>query len=160
STPVNHEFTKAAPIGNSLMSPAGRFTTVTIDFDRTPANDLSLPVPQHRPAAHRRGLLSRFRRGEEGVTAIEFAIVALPFCTLMFAIIETAIVFFASQALETATADAARLVMTGQAQKQNMSQAAFKQAICDNMRGMIGCEGLKVDVRTYANFSGSATRPD
>lgn len=94
------------------------------------------------------------------MTAIEFAIVALPFFTLMFAIIETAIVFFASQALETATADAARLVMTGQAQKQNMSQAAFKQAICDNMRGMIGCEGLKVDVRTYANFSGSATRPD
>ena len=108
---------------------------------------------------HRRGFLARFRRDEKGVTAIEFAIVALPFFTLMFAIIETAIVFFVGQALETATADAARLIMTGQAQKQNMSQAQFKQAICDNMRSMIDCGKIKVDVRTYATFSGSATKP-
>lgn len=93
------------------------------------------------------------------MTAIEFAIVALPFFTLMFAIFETAIVFFAGQALETATADAARLVMTGQAQKQKLSQAQFRQRICDNMRSILECERLKVDVRTYTTFSGSATKP-
>jgi Flp pilus assembly protein TadG len=111
-------------------------------------------------ALRRCGLLRRFRREEAGATAIEFAIVALPFFTLMFAIIETAIVFFAGQALETATADAARLIMTGQAQQQNFSQSQFRQQICDNMRGLLDCEALKVDVRTYAAFAGSATRPD
>ncbi len=111
-------------------------------------------------AVRRCGVLRRFRDDAAGATAIEFAIVALPFFTLMFAIIETAIVFFAGQALETATADAARLIMTGQAQQQNFSQDQFRQQVCDRMRGLIDCEALKVDVRTYAAFAGSAPRPD
>ena len=52
--------------------------------------------------------------------------VAAPFLALMFAIMETAIVFFAGQALETAVADCARLIMTGQAQTQGFNQAQFK----------------------------------
>ena len=46
--------------------------------------------------------------------------VAAPFLAMVFAIIETAIVFFAGQALETAAADSARLIMTGQAQTQGL----------------------------------------
>jgi Flp pilus assembly protein TadG len=115
---------------------------------------------QHDAAAHRPGPLRGFRRDQRGATAIEFAIVALPFFTLMFAIIETAIVFFASQALETATADAARLIMTGQAQQQKFSKTQFQQQICDNMRGLLDCDALTVDVRTYTVFAGSAARPD
>jgi Flp pilus assembly protein TadG len=121
---------------------------------------VNAPTNQCRQDARRAGPLRRFRGDEAGATAVEFAIVALPFFTLMFAIIETAIVFFAGQALETATADAARLIMTGQAQQQSFSQAQFRQQICDNMRAMLDCETLKVDVRTYAAFAGSAPRPD
>ncbi len=40
-------------------------------------------------------LLGRYRRDSKGATAIEFAFVALPFFALLFAIIETALVFFA-----------------------------------------------------------------
>jgi Flp pilus assembly protein TadG len=58
----------------------------------------------------------RFAKGDDGIAAVEFGIVAAPFLALMFAIMETAIVFFASQTLETAVADSARLIMTGQAQ--------------------------------------------
>jgi Flp pilus assembly protein TadG len=47
----------------------------------------------------------RFVREKDGVVAVEFAIVAAPFLALMFAIMETALVFFASQVLETAVAD-------------------------------------------------------
>jgi len=55
----------------------------------------------------------RMVRQEDGAAAVEFALVAAPFLAMVFAIIETAIVFFAGQALETAAADGSRLIMTG-----------------------------------------------
>jgi Flp pilus assembly protein TadG len=95
----------------------------------------------------------RFARREDGVAAVEFAIVAAPFLALMFAIMETALVFFASQTLETAVADSARLIMTGQAQTQSFSQAQFKSAVCAKVGGLFDCAGgLKVDVKTYSSF--------
>src|SRR2546423_8157823 len=95
----------------------------------------------------------RFARGEDGAAAVEFAIVAAPFLALMFAIMETALVFFASQTLETAVADSARLIMTGQAQNASMTQAAFKTAVCAKINGLFDCaSGLQIDVKTYSSF--------
>ncbi|MEA3027253.1 MAG: hypothetical protein QOF91_2538, partial [Alphaproteobacteria bacterium] len=56
----------------------------------------------------------RFIRQQDGATTVEFALVAAPFLAMVFAIMETAVVFFAGQTLETAGADSARLIMTGQ----------------------------------------------
>jgi Flp pilus assembly protein TadG len=96
----------------------------------------------------------RFVREKDGVVAVEFAIVAAPFLALMFAIMETALVFFASQVLETAVADSARLIMTGQAQSQSFTQAQFKQAVCAKILGLFDCvNGLQIDVKTYSGFS-------
>src|SRR3954469_16949676 len=72
----------------------------------------------------------RMLADRSGATAVEFAMVAAPFLALIFAIMGTAIVFFAAQALETPAADSARLIMTGQAQTQGFDQAKFKQAVC------------------------------
>lgn len=95
----------------------------------------------------------RFQKGDDGVAAVEFAIVATPFLALMFAIMETSLVFFASQTLETAVADSARLIMTGQAQSQNFTAAQFKTAVCDRVKGLFDCAGgLKIDVKTYSAF--------
>ena len=95
----------------------------------------------------------RFARGEDGIAAVEFGIVAAPFLALMFAIMETAIVFFASQTLETAVADSARLIMTGQAQIQSFTQAQFKTAVCAKILGLFDCaNGIKIDVKTYCVF--------
>ncbi len=86
--------------------------------------------------------------------AVEFALVAAPFLALVFAIMETAIVFFASQALETATSDSARLIMTGQAQSQGLDAATFKQSVCAKIFGLFNCaNGVYVDVKTYSSFS-------
>ena len=106
----------------------------------------------------RRGLRGsaarRFVRQQDGAVAVEFALVAAPFLALVFAIIETAVVFFASQALETAAGDSARLIMTGQAQKQSMDQATFKQAVCTKIYGLFDCaNGVSVDVKTFTSFS-------
>src|SRR5512132_1772998 len=97
--------------------------------------------------------MRRFARGEDGAAAVEFAIVAAPFLALMFAIMETALVFFASQTLETAVADSARLIMTGQAQSQSFSAAQFKTQVCNRIGGLFDCAGgLQIDVKTYTTF--------
>lgn len=101
-----------------------------------------------------RSVLRRFARRQEGAAAVEFALVAAPFLALVFAIMETAIVFFAGQTLETAAADSARLIMTGQAQTQGYTEATFKQAVCARIYVLANCtEELYVDVKSYPKFA-------
>jgi Flp pilus assembly protein TadG len=107
-------------------------------------------------AARLRGgaVLRRFARRQEGAAAVEFALVAAPFLALVFAIMESALVFFAGQALETAAADSARLIMTGQAQTQGYTEQKFKEAVCAKIVALFNCEvGLKVDVKSYTKFA-------
>jgi Flp pilus assembly protein TadG len=95
----------------------------------------------------------RLVRKQDGVAAVEFGLVAAPFILLMFAIMETAFVFFAGQALETAVADTGRLIMTGQAQNQGFDESAFKTSVCAQVYGLFDCPGgLKVDVKKYSTF--------
>jgi len=95
----------------------------------------------------------RLRRDERGATAVEFGLLALPFIGLMLGILETALLYFAGQTLETAVANSARLIRTGQAQQQGMTLASFKQTICDQVGAMFDCStGLKLDVKTFTTF--------
>ena len=74
---------------------------------------------------------------------VEFGLVAAPFLALVFAIIETAVVFFAGQALETAVSDSSRLILTGQAQGQNFDVSAFKNAVCNKIYGLFDCQNVR-----------------
>ncbi|MEA2929872.1 MAG: hypothetical protein QOG38_2300 [Hyphomicrobiales bacterium] len=106
-------------------------------------------------------IVRRLARDEKGIATVEFAIVVAPFLALMFAIMETAIVFFAGQTLETAVGDSARLIMTGQAQNASFTQAQFKNAVCAKILGLFDCQnGLQIDVKTYTSFgSVSPSKP-
>jgi Flp pilus assembly protein TadG len=102
----------------------------------------------------------RFARDDDGAAAVEFGMVAAPFLALMFAIMETALVFFAGQTLETAVADSARLIMTGQAQSQSFNAAQFKTQVCNKVGGLFDCSGgLYVDVKTYSSFGSVDNSP-
>ena len=98
-------------------------------------------------------LLRRFRRNRDGATALEFAIVAPIFFVLLFAILETALMFFASQVLETMTQQAARMILTGQAQNANYSQANFQTYVCSQIPALFNCNNISVDVESYNSFS-------
>jgi Flp pilus assembly protein TadG len=104
--------------------------------------------------------LKRFRSDRAGVTTVEFALVAVPFFALVFAILETFLLFFATQVIETATDRGARLIRTGQAQMQELDGAAFKTAICAAMAALFNCQSnLRVDVRTFSSFAAVDLRP-
>jgi Flp pilus assembly protein TadG len=106
--------------------------------------------PLHSIAA----LLRRFVRHDEAISTVEFAMLAAPFVAGLFAILQTALIFFAGQALETAAATSARLIFTGQAQLNGWSASQFKSQVCDNIKGLFNCSsGVYVDVETYATFS-------
>ena len=97
--------------------------------------------------------IRRFRGDNRAATAVEFGLVALPFFALMMAILETFLLFFASQTIETATNRGARLVRTGQAQTAGLTAADFKTEVCAAMTGLFNCEeNLQIDVRTYEFF--------
>jgi Flp pilus assembly protein TadG len=105
-------------------------------------------------AIFRFDILRAFRRRDDGAVAVEFAFVLAPFLAVLFAIMETAMVFFAGQTLETAVADSSRLILTGQAQNGGLTQETFKNAVCARIYGLFDCgEGITVDVQKYTAFA-------
>lgn len=91
----------------------------------------------------------RFARNDDGATALEFAILAVPFAALMFSIIELAIVFFIGSAVAHAMQDTARQIRTGEFQQTCGNAASFKAKVCDGMSGLGNCQAnLRIDVVT------------
>jgi Flp pilus assembly protein TadG len=98
--------------------------------------------------------LHRFVSREEAGASVEFGLLAAPFVAGLFAILQTALIFFAGQTLETAAASSARLIFTGQAQTNGWSAAQFKSQVCNQIHGIFNCNsGVYVDVETYPSFA-------
>jgi Flp pilus assembly protein TadG len=108
------------------------------------------------PAVSFGRLLRRFRDNGKASAAVEFAILAPIFFALLFAIIETALMFFASQILETMTQDSARMILTGQAQTANYQQADFKQYVCSRIPAIFSCNNIVVNVQSFPSFSSAS----
>lgn len=109
-----------------------------------------------------------FASAERGATAVEFALVSIPFLLLVMAMIELGLVFLVSLSLENAIIDVGRTIRTGEVQGAKTTAADFKAAVCNKMNWLGDrCAGaLSLDVRTYADFttvdasSGGATAPN
>ena len=132
------------------------------------ANSLSRRL---RPAGKlaRARLIRRFAASNRGATAVEFALIAVPFFGLILVTLQIALVLWATQILETAVANASRQLYTGEFQNSASNagktpaqlQQAFKDLVCGNVVGVFDCPSMvSVDVRTFSGFSGAtATSP-
>lgn len=103
-------------------------------------------------------LLQRYGRSQDGVTAIEFALVGGPFFFVLFAMFELGLLLFAEYALAQNIESAGRLIRTGQIQNAQNGHLAtpeyFKNQICKNLSVILDCDGkLYVDVRKFNTFS-------
>jgi len=97
--------------------------------------------------------IRRYFKNREGTAAIEFAILAIPFFMLLFAILELAIVFFINSTLTHSVSEASRQIRTGNFQACG-SQDKFKELVCANMQGLGNCEKrLRIDVVTDNSFN-------
>lgn len=99
-------------------------------------------------------ILARWSGQEEGSTAIEFALLFVPYLFLTLAIMELSIMYSAASLLEGATGSAARLIRTGQLQQAEGvdPQEMFQDAICNYATVLINCNEVVIDVRTLDSF--------
>ena len=99
-----------------------------------------------RAERHALRFARRFKKNEDGATAIEFALVALPFFALIFGIMELAVVFFINSALVQATSEAGRILRVGNFQACG-GVDQFKAIVCSNMNGLGNCwKNVRIDV--------------
>jgi Flp pilus assembly protein TadG len=113
-----------------------------------------MPVPVTTSGMKLRGLrlVRRFRADRKGATAVEFALLSLPFFFMLMMIVEMSLVFWTRQVLQEATSQAARTILTGESRtlytgSQAAQTQAFRDAICAKMNTASDCSSrLFVDV--------------
>lgn len=101
----------------------------------------------HRP------LLRRLRTDRRGAAAVEFALLAVPFFLVVFALLQVALLFAAELVIDRAAADAGRMVRVGEIQKERMTREGFADAVCGRVRALLDCDRIEFDLRTYASFA-------
>jgi len=98
-----------------------------------------------------------FIKNRKGSAAIEFAILALPFMVLIFAIIEIAIMFFVDSGLDAALHKTVRQVRVGTAKTGAWSLATFKTSVCAELSYSFSCSAnLKVRAVVVTNMASVA----
>jgi Flp pilus assembly protein TadG len=105
-------------------------------------------------AAKRRGapgLLSRFARNRKGATAVEFAMVSIPFLGLLCAIFETALVFFTHEAFDNAVNNVARKVLINQFAGNSTPTASsfLTGSFCPALPSFIDCAKVTLNIQAY-----------
>lgn len=98
-----------------------------------------------------------FLRDERGATAVEVGLLALPFFSIIGAILETSIVFLSGQVLDSAAQDTSRLIRTGQMQSSTIED--FRADMCGRLYGLFDCAKLHIEVQTLATFNAASITP-
>ena len=101
--------------------------------------------------------LRRARLDQSGVSAVEFALIAPIFVAIILGTPQAAVVWFAKTKLQDAVGAAARLVLTGQTQSANYTQANFATAMCSNLPVIFVCNGLMINLAPQAPISRVST---
>ena len=118
-----------------------------------------------------RRLFPRLVRSDDGAAALEFALLALPYFMIIFAIFETFIAFTGEQIVGGAVDTLARRLRTGQITATDttkttyLSESQFRQAFCDEIAILMKCSGTEVatpaklfiDVQSAASFADITT---
>ncbi|WP_342112139.1 TadE/TadG family type IV pilus assembly protein [Methylobacterium sp. SI9] len=109
-------------------------------------------------------LVGLLARAEAGATAVEFALISLPFLSLLAVILQTSLMVWASRNLDDALQRAGRTIYTGQFQRANTGQtdsstllANMKTAICgaatSRVATVFDCNTLKLNVALSSSFA-------
>jgi Flp pilus assembly protein TadG len=115
-----------------------------------------MTVPHAVPIPKRRRWRA-FGADQTGATAVEFGLIGAPFIALLVALIQTFLVFFAQQLLEQVVIQSSRMILTGQAQAQSLTQSQFASAVCSNVVILFNCSNLMIDVRVAGSWTSANT---
>lgn len=97
-----------------------------------------------------------FAKNEDGSTAIEFAIVAIPFIYMLVAIIELSLMFTSASLLEASTSAAARQIRTGAIQQAAATpaeqEALFRDELCERATVLMSCDEIEIESINISSF--------
>ena len=147
---------------------------ITIPVDVTSRRAPIMAISEQEAGKVRASLrLSRLRalaRSRDGSAAIEFALLAIPYFIIIFAILETFIAFAAEQLVSNGVDTVSRQMRTGQitfdpARAGSLTQTQFRQAFCNEISIIIRCSAteaatpskLYLDVQSFTNFASIPT---
>ncbi|WP_373505932.1 TadE/TadG family type IV pilus assembly protein [Aestuariivirga sp.] len=107
-------------------------------------------------------LAARYKRSQDGATAVEFALVAGPFFFVLGCICETGLMLFTEYVIQNSVQEAARMVRTGQVSAGDgtiiLSSSDFKDKICEGVSIIIDCNGaVNVYVNSATTFAALTT---
>ncbi len=98
-------------------------------------------------------------RHNDGTSAIEFAIVAVPFFMFVFGLMGVASYFFIMTSIDKGMEQNSRLIRTGQAQTADMTVNEFKQAVCNKAGSWVKCNKLQIFVQKFADWNQVQPQP-
>ena len=104
-------------------------------------------------------LIKKFRfwqRDKDGTTAIETALLAVPFTFTVLAMVEIALYFATGTVIEGALDDVSRAVRVGQIQNEasiSDMEDVFEDTICEHAGILANCANFDYDVRKLTSFS-------
>jgi len=101
----------------------------------------------------RRRLLARFTRAEEGVTAIEFAMVAPVLIILLMGIIEFSLMMTAYNVMESATTVSARLGATGFTTSGISRQQTILNSINERAGTFVNVDNITITSKYYSQYN-------
>jgi Flp pilus assembly protein TadG len=117
-------------------------------------------------AARSVGALRRMLRSRDGAAVIEFAMLALPYFMIVFAIIETFIAYTGQQLVSGAVDTMSRQIRTGNitfnlGRTSNKTRTEFRRLFCNEISILIKCteeeittpNKLLLDVRSFSTFA-------
>lgn len=119
---------------------------------------MSVQAEQNAPQKGRSRLriIKRFNGDERGVAAIEFAILAMPFLLVLFAVLESSISFASQQLIADTVDHLARDIRVGNIKQggPGSSEAEIKDRICSELEFFVedGCPDMEVDLKVYAGY--------
>jgi hypothetical protein len=95
----------------------------------------------------------------DGATAVEFALVGIPFIFMVIGIVEMGLMFTSQSLLEASTANAARQIRIGAVQ-QGGGEDLFREELCDFASVLMACEELQYQVIPMADFGDAEDFPE
>lgn len=106
------------------------------------------------------GWVKKWIKEDRAATAVEFALVAVPFTYLLMGIIEMSLMFGGMSTLDAATNDAARLIRTGQVQQTNGDpEEMFRDKLCESAQIFLNCSNIQYEVIRMDGFSNFSSFP-
>lgn len=94
----------------------------------------------------------RLLKNAEGITTLEFALVAPVLLTMVFGIVEIGVLLFTSMVIESAVSNTSRLGKTGYTGTNISRQQTIMNMLTTSSKGMLDMSKVVITTKSYSNF--------